>query len=98
MLVCPYRKKRFFTTKFLFLPGKSRPDSGVALLRRLVLMKQRTYERLPNLGGPNKGGESVFWDIRETGHAGKGLFAVRAVQTRDAVASESPLELYTICV
>ena len=60
---------------------------------RLALMKQRTYERLPNLGGPNKDGESVLWDIRETGHAGKGLFAVRALQAGDVVVSERPLGL-----
>ena len=63
-------------------------------LGRLELIKQRTYERLPDLGGPNKDGEKFLWEIRETGYAGKGLFAVKALQAGDLLLSERPLEIH----
>jgi len=60
----------------------------------LEWMKKRTYERLPDLGGPDGNGEKVLWEIRETGYAGKGLFAVKAFEAGDTIVAERPLELY----
>ena len=63
-------------------------------LGRLELIRQRAYERLPNLGGPNKDGEKFLWEIRETGYAGKGVFAVKAFQAGDLLLSERPLDIH----
>lgn len=61
---------------------------------RLALMKKRTYETLRDLGGPDGNGEKLLWEIRETGYAGKGLFAVKALEAGDIIVAERPLELY----
>ena len=60
---------------------------------RLALMKKKTYERLPNLGGPDGNGENVLWEIRKTRYADKGLFAVKTFEAGDLIIAERPLEV-----
>jgi len=54
--------------------------------------------KAPRFSRPRQKQREAFWESRETGYAGKGLCAVKALEAGDARVAERPLELHgTMC-